>query len=317
LAHTYWAAANDQPLHYNEETDQAIYGGVEFQSLAEKANPAWIYIKDLSSEKETVLWQGKENICDVSPSPDFKLVACRERNQDSDTWVMHIIDLDGKELVDIENVYRLSWSPESDKVAYIIGEASEGGMGFLSRGISIYDINTKKKSYFPIEGYDLNWADFDASIYILALDDNGESGDEVEKVSGEKVIRLDPSSGGSFLTPHRGIYFSPDGTLYYRPGYHGTEFGVFNVYKDIPIDLGIDSRGGDGDKIRYAQPTGWLDNGTLVLPSGKPGEDNDYVVDVTESGSTRSVGESRIRVRPRGAVGKIVFQNGQVRRGSD
>jgi hypothetical protein len=91
--------------------------------------------------------------------------------------------------------------------------------------------------------------------------------------------------------------------MYYRPAYHGTGFEVFERDSERSIEFESNTRGGDDVDYQYAQPSGWLDDGTLIFPSDKPGDVSEYEFDVSPGGS-RS-GEPRIKQRQRGDFGTM------------
>ena len=94
------------------------------------------------------------------------------------------INTAGKEITRLdEDVRVLSWSPDGEKIAYITGTYYEGGVGFKTKGVCVFDLKDGSKRRitkdFPhptikdlkgkdIEGggYDVTWAVHDSNIYI-------------------------------------------------------------------------------------------------------------------------------------------------------
>jgi len=128
---------------------------------------------------------------------------------------MVFIDLDGNEVARLdEDVRKFSWSPDGEKIAYIIGTYYEGGVGFKTTGVGIFDLKDKSKirikKDFPhrtIEGFigggiEINWARHDSNIYIRDFD----------YLDG--IYRYNITTGKSEKVAYHGINFSPDGRYY-------------------------------------------------------------------------------------------------------
>jgi len=316
-------AYSQEGVYFDEANNRAIYGGIQFELLAGdiRPDPNSIYLKDMSTEEERVLYRGKEVITDLNPAPDFSFLAFREAVLADDeeglgTWNLHLINLDGEPFTTIENVFRFSWSPDGKHLAFIEGSADEEGVGFRSKAIGVLDMNDQENpTRYQQDAYDLNWATFDAALYILNM------------VDGEEVIHRFTLENRQFeRTTHRGIYFSPNGELYYRPSYHASGMSVYHTEEDKPVQLDARSRsllvgnspGEDG--TLFVQPTGWIDNSTLVFPSTKSENSNmDFELNVSASGATArsfATGE-RLVARPRTERGWLMVIDGKVVMRSD
>ncbi len=131
------------------------------------------------------------------------------------------INSEGKEIRKLnEDVRKFSWSPDGEKIAYITGTYYEGGVGFKTTGVYIFDLRdgskkqiTKDFSYPTIEhrgkeftggGYDLNWAVYDSNIYIQEFDYLGGN------------YMYNTKTGKTEKVTYKGIYFSPDGKYYLK-----------------------------------------------------------------------------------------------------
>ncbi|MCJ7507655.1 MAG: hypothetical protein MUO85_02845 [candidate division Zixibacteria bacterium] len=129
------------------------------------------------------------------------------------------INSEGKEIGKLnEDIRRFSWSPDGNKIAYITGTYYEGGVGFKTTGVYIFDLKdgskkqiTKDFAYPTIEdrgkeikggGYDLNWAIHDSNIYI----------EEFGYLGGNYMYNT--KTGKTEKVAYKGIDFSQDG-LYY------------------------------------------------------------------------------------------------------
>ena len=128
---------------------------------------------------------------------------------------MVFIDLDGNEVARLdEDVRKFSWNPDGEKIAYITGTYYEGGVGFKTTGVGIFDLKDKTKirikKDFPhrtIEGFigggiEINWARHDSNIYIRDFD----------YLDG--IYRYNITTGKSEKVAYHGINFSPDGKYY-------------------------------------------------------------------------------------------------------
>ena len=113
-----------------------------------------------------------------------------------------------------DDVQKFSWSPDGEKIAYITGTYYEGGVGFKTDGVWIYDLKDKSKTKiekdFPhktIEGFigggiEVNWARHDSNIYI----------EDFDYLDG--VYRYNTTTGRSEKLDYAGIDLSPDGKYY-------------------------------------------------------------------------------------------------------
>ncbi|MFQ6008665.1 MAG: hypothetical protein ACE5K8_06905 [Candidatus Zixiibacteriota bacterium] len=125
------------------------------------------------------------------------------------------IDRDGNEIMTLdEDVRKFSWSPDGEKIAYIKGTYYEGGVGFKTTGVGIFDLKDKSKTQikkdFPHKtirgfeggGYEINWARHDSNVYIQ---DFGYL---------DGIYRYNTKIGKSEKVDYKGIDFSPDGKYY-------------------------------------------------------------------------------------------------------
>lgn len=163
------------------------------------------------------------------------------------------------------------WSPDGRRLAYITGTYYEGGIGFLSTGTWILDLESRFSQKIHEGGHALHWAEWNGGLYIFEL-----SGRPA------KVLRHDGSWDRDVEpTDHQDIYFSPDGTHYYSLGRDGGFARIFQTDGDHDVtDEHPYFTEGDG---RYLQPRAWLDDWTLVVSSPGAGE-LIYSVDRRESG---------------------------------
>lgn len=129
-------------------------------------------------------------------------------------WLL-LIDRNGKEITRLDdNVRKFSWSPDGERIAYITGTYYEGGVGFMTTGVWIFDLRDESKirieKDFPHEaidgfiggGFEINWAQHDTNIYI----------EDFDYLDG--IYRYNIIAGKSEKVGHQGITFSPDGQFY-------------------------------------------------------------------------------------------------------
>ncbi len=125
------------------------------------------------------------------------------------------IDPDGNEITRLDDdVRELSWSPDGEKIAYITGTYYEGGVGFKTTGVWIFDLGDGSKTPITIDfphpelrgyeggGFEINWARHDSIIYIR----------DFGYLAG--IYRYDTRVGKSEKVDYKGIDFSPDGKYY-------------------------------------------------------------------------------------------------------
>ena len=160
----------------------------------------------------------------ISPSDTLIAVLITERGVDSPggldfsvlprNWML-FIDRDGNEITRLnDNVRKFSWSPDGEKIAYITGTYYDGGVGFKTTGVWIFDLRDSSKvrieKNFPHEtidgyiggGFKINWAKHDSNIYI----------EDFDYLDG--IYRYNTSTGKSEKVAHHGIRFSSDGKYY-------------------------------------------------------------------------------------------------------
>lgn len=181
-----------------------------------------------------------------------------------------VLSISGEVLHSIDSARRFAWSPSGDQIAFITGDSYEGGLGFRSTGTSVLDVETGKDFEITEGGWDVRWAAWgDQKIYIWDVGDGGP-----------RVLEYRIDSGYLGKTSHRGIHFSPHGRYYFVPSTEGEPFRLFKTAYDTELtnnDSGAPvnhQRAGSRNaltflqtqQMRYAQPRGWLDDHTLVIP---------------------------------------------------
>lgn len=158
---------------------------------------------------------------------------------------LSFIDTDGNELSRLdENVRKFSWSPDGEMIAYITGTYYEGGVGFKTTGVWIFNLNDMTKTQINKDfahdsikgyvggGYEINWAKHDSNIYIRDFD----------YLDG--IYRYNTKSGKSEKVEYYGIDFSSDGRYYVE----GSQLYSTTTNENITEQL-INRFGPEWDKV--------------------------------------------------------------------
>lgn len=234
-------------------------------------------VRDLTGTEALYISTGQ--ILEVQLSPANGYLALREvvgGGEGAQQLRLSILDRSGDVVRSVDSVREFVWSPTGEQIAYITGTPYEGGLGFVSTGTSVLDMETLETSQvYPDGGWSLEWAAWDRNLYIWDLRRGREP----------QVMRYDPVSDNVEETSYHGIHFSPDGQWYYEPAKEGEPFRLFTAsgerelpFSDWGADTGAFLR---SREMRYAQPRGWLDNRTLLVPSQQSdGSVREYLYDV-------------------------------------
>jgi WD40 repeat protein len=148
---------------------------------------------------------------------------------------MKFIDSNVRVIAELnEDVRKYSWSPDGEKIASIAGTYQEGGVGFRTTGVWVYDLRDDSKTRIRKDfmgetaqrhvggGYDINWAEYDGNVYIQ----------DFAYLGG--VYRYNPRTGKSKEVDYKGIDFSPDGKYYLAViPEDGTHLYVSSTNRDI------------------------------------------------------------------------------------
>lgn len=171
-------------------------------------NTAGLYGVDFSvSPSDTVIALLISERGEVSPETHYYTVLPKNS--------MVFINPEGKEMGRLDaDVRKFSWSPDGRKIAYITGTYYEGGVGFKTTGVWIFDLAKKsrkriKKDFshrkmddFEGGGIEIRWASHDNNVYIRDFD----------YLDG--IYRYSTAAGKSERVDYHGIDFSPDGKYY-------------------------------------------------------------------------------------------------------
>lgn len=182
-----------------------------------------------------------------------------------------ILDLSGRIVRTIADkpIARHTWCC-AGRIAVIVGRAVEEGIGFMPEGVSVVDVQTGSEQ--RLEGvalpYQMHWASFDSSLYIMAFPPRGARG----PAAVPPVYRYHAPSGNLSLTTRRGVFFSPDGLYYYNPSVEGSGFGLYQTSNDQDVTARLQlprERVADGPEFGWMPSTG---HALLFIDRARPAE---------------------------------------------
>ena len=251
-------------------------GTMSYAEHCESPEAAYVYLGASHSvvqwlpttDESITVWQSDHWVTAVKESSKG-LVAFLERlDNEQQLRVLNIEEITGGVIAG--PVHTFCWSPEGDCLAYGLGSTDEEAMyGYASKGVYVFDLDSKQREKILPEGYRLYWAEFDGRLYY-------------EQESG--VHAWQPSTGQTMKTPYLSTNFSPQGTYYYVAGgidwpaeiYLRKAHKKLSCTETSPIDMRFLWRLGLGP---------WATN-TLLMGSGRiipPGATStpDYIIDVT------------------------------------
>ena len=172
-----------------------------------------LYLLDLASGAESLLYASPyPEIRTVKVSPDGSLFALLEVDHSNGSRVNHLKVLDANGVLKYEgqpDVRQYTWDPKSNRLAYITGTYSEGGVSFIPTGFYLNDFLSKKETRIATEGFqpfELNWVSnaTEDAIYVESF-----SEDQAKHFLRYNLLRE------IFETiPFRSINVSPDGRYY-------------------------------------------------------------------------------------------------------
>ncbi len=145
-----------------------------------------------------------------------------------------VIDPDGNEITRLDDdVRKLSWSPDGEQIAYITGTHKEGGAGFKTTGLYLFDLRDGSKTQIAPRAYYVNWVSFDSCIYYWNF---------------RKVFKYDPVASKVEETPYHAINFSPDGR-YYTTSSPESDYHVYCTETNQPLTERLLARFSDLEQI--------------------------------------------------------------------
>ncbi len=206
-----------------------VYENEMYKNFGDSRN---IYRYDLKTGEQKVILTSLYGLIDVKTSPNGNHVAAiqygvRQRNvgkqlDGSDVYYpvnnLIVIDTNGKELFKIDDDVRIyDWSPDGNRIVYVVGYYREGGIGFSPVATYIFNLSNNIKYKINEGSININWAEFDNSIYSVG---NGKEW--------SIVYKYDPITREEIKTNYKGIDFSANGLYYYVLGDEGVGFRLYS-----------------------------------------------------------------------------------------
>lgn len=208
--------------------DQIVIGGIkyyhEWKNDVDKKN---IYILEKKTEQKKLIYQTQKAYIDqISVSPNKEFIVAIETDESQENSLV-MINPKGEIKMRLEqDVRKYDWSPDGNEIAYITGRYSEDGIGFVSDGLYVFDLNGGQIKQIAQKAYYVNWVAFDGCIYYYDL---GE------------VFRFDPIRGIAERTPYHGLNFSPDGQ-YYTTSSMEQNYEVYSTKTNEPVTDRLSAR---------------------------------------------------------------------------
>ena len=291
-----WADGAD----YVVDADTLVYGGSHFWSRTQNPRDTrTLYAERLRAGGREVLLQSDGTLSDIKAAPVGNLVGVRaglweenvspqratyiDRRVDEQGRIVEafyfeesrlvVLNVDGTIVDTIVGVRRYAWDPTGSHIVYITGTYREGEFGFTTTGTWTHDLSSKRSERIHSGGVDVQWAGWDGNIYIY--DPSGQND--------SNVLRFDPQTRALAATRRKGIHFSPDGTYYYAHGSEGAGVKVFLTEDDAQVQVDLAT---PAERTRWAQPSGWLDEKTLIAKV----QASDYLYDIETKTTLRATG---------------------------
>ncbi|GMV90826.1 MAG: hypothetical protein AMXMBFR82_06040 [Candidatus Hydrogenedentota bacterium] len=241
-----------------------VAGGVYYSLHDKDLSRKELCIIDPEDGHKEVLYTAAETLIEVALSPRCDYVACTEAIGGQRSLIL--VDMKGEITLRIPDVYHFSWAPDGKSIAYILGINDEDYPGFRPASIWVYRIDDSVARKLTCLGYDLAWAEHDGNLYVRDLGFK----------TGVNVYQYDPRDKETRETPHRAIFFSPNGRHYFRPSYEGSPFVLYLTESDTDVTEGVTSIGEDA----IFWPRGWLNDSILIRPSQTSGIFRDTLLNI-------------------------------------
>jgi hypothetical protein len=213
-----------------------------------------VYRVHLEGELST-LWQTLVSATEIKVAPGGRYVAFIEgrvvtkAGEDLQS-VLRVVDTAGESVKALSGVYAFDWAPDGESLVCVRGTPREDYPGFESIGTWITPLHSDDLVKIYDCGRDATWAGFDGNIYITHATRGPIS-----------VFRYNYKTGTLDGTPHKGIYFSPNGSYYYLMPSE-LELGVYRTIDDADVF----AESSVVQKIfRVSMPLGWLDDERVVF----------------------------------------------------
>ena len=181
-------------------------------------------------------------------------------------------------------VRRFVWSPDSDRLAYVVGRYQGIYAEDADQSVWIWSAADKRSRKIRDGAHHASWARFDGNLYLLELVDGGA----------RQVLRVNAATGSIEKTTHRSIYFSPSGEYYYGDVGFGPQE---NVYLRAS-DRALKETSRTLSSLSGFKPLGWAADADLLLllASRGSGRDEQSVTMVYDPVADSSVDVSKFVV---------------------
>lgn len=183
--------------------------------MAQLAPGGVVSAVDPSTGRTRQLYRSQAIVRSLTVSPSEQYVAFLEYRRDAAAAFpvpeLTVLDSMGTAVRrSARQVHRYAWCCGASRVAFIFGDAREGGPGFSPRGVAMMDVATGAEVAIAGVEYpvDLRWAAFDSSVYI-------------KNAGRVRVYRFHVPSGALTQAPYRDVEFSPAGRFYLHLGDEG------------------------------------------------------------------------------------------------
>ncbi len=201
--------------------DGIVLGGVKYYHESKKElDKRNIYIFNKATSEKQIIYQTTKSYVDqISISANRELIVAIETDEKAENNLV-VIKANGELVKTInQDVRKYCWSPDGNKIAYITGTYYEGGVGFLTTGLWVFNLGNGGEKQIAPEAYYVNWAGFDSCIYYDDL---------------RKVYRYNPTADKTEETAYHGINFSPDGQ-YYTTSSPEQAYQVYSTKRNQPL----------------------------------------------------------------------------------
>lgn len=212
-----------------------------------------LYLRDMSTGAERVLWEGEGRISSVKVHRQAGLIGFRQDT--SQGKKLNVITIKGKLVREFPGrVYDFDFDPRGTRVLYVIGRPydDESADVFESLGVYVGDFPTGASQKISDLGHEVAWAQFDGNCYVRIM------------VNPQRIMgrfRWNPPAGTLARVEHKGIHFSPTGEYYFKLGSY-EDFGLYRTsdHSEIVIE---DIAYGSG--FAWRSEAAWSDDGTRLM----------------------------------------------------
>lgn len=264
------AWSQDIGVAWTPSSDKFVYGGISFKSIGGQETRNTLMVATIGGESK-VLYSGSGSYIDaLAVSPDSKYAGVVEHFEPTGQRLV-VISFDKSITKHVESVFAYTFGPQPNNYSYIIGQATEGKLGFEPTSINVGNLITHEQFSKPLHAFDVAIAPDRQSLFFWT-----------SKEEGSVVYKADSELSQLQETSFQDIHFSPDGSHYYTELRHGGAFAVYRTADNINILPTISCL--RGLEIDSFQGVGWIPPNTLVLRYQSRGQlVRDLLLDVVQN----------------------------------